>query len=1143
MDDYIAGVVDDSWKKVQKKTFTAWLNVQLKNIATRKIEDIETELCDGVFLIQLMEKLSKTKLGKRYHSNFPKMRFHRLDNMTDVWNFLKRERVKIENIGPEDIVDANLKLILGLIWTLILKYQIENISWASEDEDGHRGNPLLRWCQAQLANYPSLKVNNFGPSFQDGRALCGLLHKHCPQLQQLNPEKLSPNNALDNLQLAFDAAEKHWGVPKILDAHDVAQHPDEKSVMTYVSELYHGVQQPPKNLPEVDEEEERRKREAAEAARKKQEEEDRRRKEEEERKKREEEERKRKEEEERKRKEEEDRKKKEEEEKRKQELLLLQQEEERKRKEKEDQERREQEERDRQAAEKKRQEEEEQKKKQAELLLMQELEKKKQKEAEEERQRQLEKEKQERLARKGANANDKWVADETAGGNPDHETYRNNPQFELYVPEDGPVRVTLCVENRPNPDTKIGFALCKKASPFGVNMPLEDNEVMCNTGYVPADEVSFDVNLKAKDCPYILIPSTFNPNEECKFSIRAVPLQESPNSNNQSGKNGSNASNNPDNKLQLKPLSIPEPYSKKFSFNGEWTNELSGGMHDLPSWRQNPQYMIKVTQPTKIFVVLSQPHHNKYAPLNSISFHVVKNEDDDVTEHVLTAHDVVGFIERIAKNGKTVNYSDDQVEVSKEVLLNYNKPTPVFIVPSCWEQHTTGKFNLTVYADKDISIDFVGGGSDFPYKTSLEGEWTNQTAGGGKGLSTWRNNPTYKIIPTQETRLSLILSRAKINIVTEDGISFMEKKNVGIGFHVVKNKNPAFDDIVLPNCQVVNFTKKYVQQGEVSINMQFSAEDVGKPHFLIPSTYDAGHNIAYVITIYTDAPVKLEPINPRKYHTSTLEGAWIKDKTSGGYQGSKGWRENPQFLLTLNRPTLVGAITKQNAESGKQKSSGLHIARNKDQNATTKLMPMHEIIAEAKEGEYTYFKSAEVALDALLQPGTYFIVPSVFTAGDEGSFAMTIITDSPPVNFQMVDPNTPDAPAGFTASVKSQFKGQTAGGNCNEPTWKNNPQFALTLSGKSNVTILLAQDEDNVKGIGFGLYKSGGSKVSDESALISRFMHDGKFAYVTKGEVSMDVALDAGTYTIVPSTFAKGDETSFSFKVISQNADVKLVAL
>lgn len=36
-------------------------------------------------------------------------------------------QVRLESIGAEDIVDGNRRLILGLIWTIILRFQIQEI--------------------------------------------------------------------------------------------------------------------------------------------------------------------------------------------------------------------------------------------------------------------------------------------------------------------------------------------------------------------------------------------------------------------------------------------------------------------------------------------------------------------------------------------------------------------------------------------------------------------------------------------------------------------------------------------------------------------------------------------------------------------------------------------------------------------------------------------------------------------------------------------------------------------------------------------------------------------------------------------------------------------------------------------------------
>ena len=56
--------VDRSWIEVQQSTFTNWCNDRLKGTET-KIEDLVTDLGDGVKLIVLLEQLAKRKLSGR----------------------------------------------------------------------------------------------------------------------------------------------------------------------------------------------------------------------------------------------------------------------------------------------------------------------------------------------------------------------------------------------------------------------------------------------------------------------------------------------------------------------------------------------------------------------------------------------------------------------------------------------------------------------------------------------------------------------------------------------------------------------------------------------------------------------------------------------------------------------------------------------------------------------------------------------------------------------------------------------------------------------------------------------------------------------------------------------------------------------
>ena len=54
------GLADRSWIDVQKKTFTNWTNNRLKG-TDRQVNDLQTDLDDGVILIKLLEALAPKK--------------------------------------------------------------------------------------------------------------------------------------------------------------------------------------------------------------------------------------------------------------------------------------------------------------------------------------------------------------------------------------------------------------------------------------------------------------------------------------------------------------------------------------------------------------------------------------------------------------------------------------------------------------------------------------------------------------------------------------------------------------------------------------------------------------------------------------------------------------------------------------------------------------------------------------------------------------------------------------------------------------------------------------------------------------------------------------------------------------------------
>ncbi|XP_065345561.1 spectrin beta chain, non-erythrocytic 1 isoform X4 [Cloeon dipterum] len=223
---------------IQKKTFTKWINSFLSK-ARMEVEELFTDLSDGKRLLKLLEIISGERLGK---PNNGRMRVHKIENVNKSLAFL-HTKVRLESIGAEDIVDGNPRLILGLIWTIILRFQIQEIEIEVEEdnessEKRSAKDALLLWCQRKTSGYPGVNIQDFSNSWRSGLGFNALIHSHRPDLIDFN--KLSAGRHIDNLNYAFDVAQNELGVPRLLDAEDIDTHrPDEKSILTYVASYYH----------------------------------------------------------------------------------------------------------------------------------------------------------------------------------------------------------------------------------------------------------------------------------------------------------------------------------------------------------------------------------------------------------------------------------------------------------------------------------------------------------------------------------------------------------------------------------------------------------------------------------------------------------------------------------------------------------------------------------------------------------------------------------------------------------------------------------------------------------------------------------------------------------------------------------------
>ncbi|XP_062567856.1 filamin-C-like isoform X1 [Saccostrea cucullata] len=216
----------DRWILIQKNTFTNWVNEQLRVAGvetTDFVTELENDFDTGVKLCFLVQGLQGKKVGRIIKK--PLNHHQQLENVTIALNAIANDNVRLVNIGPEDIVNGNLKLILGLIWHLILRYQIGKTKFPTK-------KLMLAWLQAVI---PECAITNFTTDWNSGVALHALIDYCRPGLCP-NWRQMSRSDGLNNCKNAMELAKREFDIPLVVRPEDLSSPDlDELSGMTYLS--------------------------------------------------------------------------------------------------------------------------------------------------------------------------------------------------------------------------------------------------------------------------------------------------------------------------------------------------------------------------------------------------------------------------------------------------------------------------------------------------------------------------------------------------------------------------------------------------------------------------------------------------------------------------------------------------------------------------------------------------------------------------------------------------------------------------------------------------------------------------------------------------------------------------------------------
>lgn len=216
--------------KTQIRSFTKWVNKQLEKGKFSSISAVTRDFSDGKSLLNLISVLFAREI-RRNHGELTTFKIR--DNIAHAIEIIESYNIDLVNIDADEIINRNIKLTLGLTWSLILR----SIATFTDNTDSNFKAVLLNWCKECTKDYDNAKIEDFSTSWKNGLAFNAILHHFSPSFDY---KSLSPSNDHHNLKHAFDLAEKKYKIAPLLDVTDLTDNilPDEKSIITYLSDYY-----------------------------------------------------------------------------------------------------------------------------------------------------------------------------------------------------------------------------------------------------------------------------------------------------------------------------------------------------------------------------------------------------------------------------------------------------------------------------------------------------------------------------------------------------------------------------------------------------------------------------------------------------------------------------------------------------------------------------------------------------------------------------------------------------------------------------------------------------------------------------------------------------------------------------------------
>lgn len=442
-------------------------------------------------------------------------------------------------------------------------------------------------------------------------------------------------------------------------------------------------------------------------------------------------------------------------------------------------------------------------------------------------------------------------------------------------------------------------------------------------------------------------------------------------------------------------------------------------------------------------------------------------------------------------------------------------------------------------------------------KYEVECEWGPDTSGGCFNFPTWRNNPQFEMVVGQDTNAFFTLmqpdprmDKDKI-VVKGEGDEGGPKYDHKIGMYVMKGhelfrRKVFYDDEEIEGEDVIDSTP-FMEYREVQCNTMDEEEEpklqAGHRVVLCPSTFLPSKLGKFKIIVLTEMALAQPPTIMPPLKEMRCSGHWGAE-TAGGCRNFASWRKNVQYQLKLTKPARVSVLLMRDdheaMKSHKPHGAGKKRTRNAPRKSADRVLfigfvivrppPAHagrrvvhvEDADVLKKTSYSpnfevsrQFHTSQLELCSKYSPDTFIIVPTTFKPDVTGDYHLVVYTDDNAATLTPLADST-----WHKTSARDEWRGRSAGGSRNHPSWVRNPLYSLRAPRETLLHLFLRQllvpgDAPNYEGIGF--YVS----ADDQSLDLRDVLCESGFR--KKEEVHATFTLSANKeYLLIPMMYKKG---------------------